>query len=806
MKDPLYNRIATSCAALLVASSLAGSVAYAVEAPSDSGSVMEEIVVTSQKREQKLQDVGISITAFTGTQLRALGVTKSVDVASLSPGVFLSGSLAGQNTQFTIRGVTQNDFNDIVEAPNAVYLDDGYIAIAAGQTFASFDIQRVEILKGPQGTLFGRNATGGLINYITNKPNLTTPEAYFDVSYGLLDAPGTKGEFHGDSAISIPLSPKVAARLAVSWNKRDAYWRNTYPAGAVGGSPGAGAGANMGDDDTLAERFTILAKPSDDLTITLSGNNSRSHFGVGPYTQKATIGVFDANGELVNVLDAGPNETRASIAFDGSDHGSDLGNRGIFGAPFGRAPGADFFGYHAPDPKTHTLSSDFSFSNIGHMRARGVNGRVEYRISDAVSLTSVTDYKDFNKLMFIDVDAGPGNQLANYGGDDAKTFSQELRLNGATPNLNWVAGLYYLHIKNHSDNGLKIPLGSVAPGPIDIASLADLKTNSYSAFGQFDYKFADKMTIVLGGRIIKEKKDYDFTQAIFLSLDSTKIQQGAPLAIIGPDNGQPYHNNMNKTLWAGKAQLEYRPNTDLLVYGGVNRGTKAGSFNAQLAGGLAVSASAIPYRDETLTSYEGGFKYTLPDGKTRINGSAYIYDYKNYQSFLFTGVSGVVVNANARNIGAELEITTNPIRGLDLSLSGAWSDAKVRNVPLRIGGPISRDVRPTYAPQFQGNAMARYEWDALTGKANLRARGHYASSYYYNLRNFDADKFKSTFVVDLGAGWATADNHWDIHFDVRNVTNTLVPIQGFDLATLCGCNEISYQAPRQYVLGLRYNY
>jgi iron complex outermembrane receptor protein len=369
-----------------------------------------------------------------------------------------------------------------------------------------------------------------------------------------------------------------------------------------------------------------------------------------------------------------------------------------------------------------------------------------------------------------------------------------------------VAGLYYLHIKNHSDNGLKIPLGSVAPGPIDIASLADLKTNSYSAFGQFDYKFADKMTIVLGGRIIKEKKDYDFTQAIFLSLDSTKIQQGAPLAIIGPDNGQPYHNNMNKTLWAGKAQLEYRPNTDLLVYGGVNRGTKAGSFNAQLAGGLAVSASAIPYRDETLTSYEGGFKYTLPDGKTRINGSAYIYDYKNYQSFLFTGVSGVVVNANARNIGAELEITTNPIRGLDLSLSGAWSDAKVRNVPLRIGGPISRDVRPTYAPQFQGNAMARYEWDALTGKANLRARGHYASSYYYNLRNFDADKFKSTFVVDLGAGWATADNHWDIHFDVRNVTNTLVPIQGFDLATLCGCNEISYQAPRQYVLGLRYNY
>jgi iron complex outermembrane receptor protein len=130
----------------------------------NASSMLEEIVVTAQKREQNLQDVPIAITAFSGAQMNAMGVQESFDIATFTPGVHISGNLAGQNTQFSIRGVTQNDFNDIIEAPNAVYLDEGYIAVAQGQTFAVFDIDRVEILKGPQGTLFGRNATGGLVN------------------------------------------------------------------------------------------------------------------------------------------------------------------------------------------------------------------------------------------------------------------------------------------------------------------------------------------------------------------------------------------------------------------------------------------------------------------------------------------------------------------------------------------------------------------------------------------------------------------------------------------------------------------
>lgn len=166
----------------------------AVTAPAHAAeSILEEVVVSAQKREQNIQDVGISIQAFTGDQLEALGVSSSFDVATFTPCVHIGGALAGQNSQFTIRGVTQNDFNDIVEAPNAVYLDEGHIPIANGQTFGLFDIERVEVLKGPQGTLFGRNATGGLVHYISRKPNFERFEGFVDVNYGVYDSPTSRG-------------------------------------------------------------------------------------------------------------------------------------------------------------------------------------------------------------------------------------------------------------------------------------------------------------------------------------------------------------------------------------------------------------------------------------------------------------------------------------------------------------------------------------------------------------------------------------------------------------------------------------
>ena len=774
------------------------------DAAQDSSSALGDIVVTAQKRSQKAQDVGIAITAISSDQLRVLNVTDSREIAGLTPGVHISGNLAGANVQYTIRGVTQSDFADISEAPNAVYLDEGYVALGQGQTFALFDIDRVEVLKGPQGTLFGRNATGGLVHYVTTKPTTDSVKGYIQARGGVFDSPGNPVLFRGEAAINVPLSDKFAIRAGGFWNKQGALLRNRYPAGAVGGSPGAGAGANLGDDDTVAGRFTALFKPSESASFTLSINAAHSRMATAPYQQKATIAVFDQAGELVNVLDAGPNETRASIAADGSDNGSDPGNSGTFGAPFGRpVPGGDFFGYIAP--KGWTTSSDFAFKDQNHINTFGANLTGEFDLSDAISLTSVSDYKKFKKLLFIDVDGGPGNQLANYAGLDAYSLSQELRLNGKSDSLTWAAGLYYLHIDVDNIFGLKIPTGSVVPGgPFDLGTEAKLVTDSYSAFGQVDWNFADQLTLVAGARLIREEKKYNFFQGIWPTQSSLQAQVGTPM-VIGPSaGGQPYADQRSKTLWAGKLQLEYRPVHGLLVYAGVNRGVKAGSYNAPLAGGLPITTNFLPYKEETLYNYEGGFKYSFPDGRTRLNASAFYYDYKNYQAFLFTGVSGVVINAPQTTYGIESEFFTSPFEGVDAGLTASWSHATVKDVPLRLNGPYTQDVRPTYAPRFQASAILRYNWDAFGGRMSVGGDAAYTSRFYYNLRNFTADQYNRAVVVNASVDYNLEP--WSFTLAVKNLTNVRQGLIGFDLAGLCGCNETSYKPPRLFSISARYEF
>jgi iron complex outermembrane receptor protein len=465
-------------------------------------SMLEEIVVTAQKREQNLQDVPIAITAFSGAQMNAMGVQDSFDIATFTPGVHISGNLAGQNTQFSIRGVTQNDFNDIIEAPNAVYLDEGYIAVAQGQTFAVFDIDRVEILKGPQGTLFGRNATGGLVSYVSNKPDFENVGGYVDVTAGQYDVPNDANRYTVEAALTGPLTETIAARLAFRYNKQDPYLENRYPEGAIfNGPPDGNVGQDLGDDDAKAARLSFTFRPSDTLEILVSGNYAESEVATGPYQSKSTIGIVEG-GELVNVIDTPANESRLTIEGDGDGganaiDGSDLQPGAGIGLDGRLVPGGDFFGYKDPDGDDFTFSGDFAFDDQGSSESSGINTRVYWDLGDGMQFTSVTDFKTFEKLLFIDVDAAPVNQLANYAGVDASTFSQEFRLNGEGDRMRWVTGLYYLTIDNKSDNGLKAPANSIINSglgaPLDIGVKADLQTDSYSVFGQIEYDISETL-------------------------------------------------------------------------------------------------------------------------------------------------------------------------------------------------------------------------------------------------------------------------------------------------------------------------
>lgn len=796
-------------------------------------SVLEEVVVVAQKREQNLQDVPIAINAFTGRQMNALGVSESFDIAAFSPGVHISGNLAGQNTQFSIRGVTQNDFNDIIEAPNAVYLDEGYIAVAQAQTFAVFDVDRVEILKGPQGTLFGRNATGGLVHFISNAPSFDGLEGYVDVEFGQFDVPNNANRTVVEAAIGGPLSETFAARAAIRYSDQDPYLENLYSNAdqlPFLGDPGPGSGADLGDDDTMAARIRLAFEPNDRLRMDLSFNYSDSEVATGPYQSKSTFAIAqdhdnnpDTPPELINVINTPAGESRLSALYDanGNDTGLDAGADiedgdqwlpgGGGGLPGRLAPGADFFGYLDPDGDDFSFSGDFAFADQGSTENSGINFKISYDLSNGMNFVSITDHKDYEKLLFIDVDSAPVNQLANYAAVDATSFTQEFRLSGETNRSRWVAGVYYLNIDSESDNGLKGPQASFADVfggvPIDVGTVAGLETDSYSVFGQMELDLSDRLTLIGGLRAMREEKDFELNIGVAPSESSFVVNTHPCFRDASqcfPGTGVEYSDDVSENYWTGKLQVTFDMSDDLMLYGGVNRGVKAGSYNAPLLGAFygAGGPGSLPYDEEVLTSYEGGFKATLGGGLTRINGSVFYYDYSDYQAFLFVGVGGVVINRDADNYGAEIEVQSSPVPGLDLLFNAAYFDATVKDVSLRNGSPLpSSDVDPTYAPEFQATGLIRYAFDALGGEIAIQADVSYSDEYYYNLRNFDADKFDSYTVANALISFET--NGWTATLAARNLGDERPGIQGFDLATLCGCNEVAYRAPRYYSLSLR---
>ncbi len=199
---------------------------------SDEGDGIGEIVVTAQRRSQNLQQVPIAVTAIAGDSLREMGMTRSTDIVRLTPGVSISSSSAGESAQYTMRGVTQNDYAEIAEGPIAVYVDDSYIPNLQGANFGFYDMERLEVLKGPQGILFGRNATGGLVHYIIAKPS-DQLEGYGEASYG------SYNQVRFEGAVSGPLSDTLTARASFLFDRNGSYWKNVYPAGLPSGvNPG----------------------------------------------------------------------------------------------------------------------------------------------------------------------------------------------------------------------------------------------------------------------------------------------------------------------------------------------------------------------------------------------------------------------------------------------------------------------------------------------------------------------------------------------------------------------------------------
>ncbi|RQW46114.1 TonB-dependent receptor [Novosphingobium sp. LASN5T] len=765
-----------------------------------SGGLMSEIIVTAQKRRESSQKVGIAITAVSGEQIKTMGVADSVDIARLSSNVSVSGSYAGQMSQFTIRGITQNDFNDHVESVIAVYIDDTYVASQQGQTFGLFDIDRVEALKGPQGTLFGRNATGGLVHYITRRPT-DDFNGYADVSYGSYNDVRLEGALGGR------IAQGVRGRLSGMFERFDGYIKNHYPEEtfvpialqpALHSSKLPGAGADLGGmKSNWALRGQLEFDLGPDTQLWMAGFGSHSVASTGPYQQVPTVAVLDAAGNHVNTLHASPTEVCQVIQVGACVHG---GFSSYPGALRPR-PGGDWFGYIDPDGSGPITSSDYTFDNANTMTTYGGSAKLTSSVG-SVNVNLISDYKEFKKNFNLDLEAGPENQFAWHGIANTKAFTQELRVDGTSGPLKWVTGLYYLNIKTHAVHGIAALPDSAYPIPSwDQPRIANLKTESYSAFGQLDYQLTDTVNVIGGLRWTREKKRYDF-EVLFVYPNDNGDPYGwdySP-AIDFPGFSQGlYANSRSETLWSWKGGINWQPNRDVLVYASVTQGAKAGSYNA---GGPPLAASEIPYKPERLISYEVGLKSTLFGGKARFNAAGYYYDYHNYQAARWLGFSSLITNADATIYGGEAELAASLTHNLEASFNIGAQHNTVKDVLV---GGVRRNVETTFTPKLTLSGTIRYTVPTLIagGEVGIQASANYQSRVWHNLNNFDANSLAPYGLVNARIDWTSADKNWLVAFSVKNLTNNVYDNIGFDLSQVCGCNLQAQGKPRWFSVSVR---
>jgi iron complex outermembrane recepter protein len=717
---------------------------------------LAEIVVTAQRREQNLQDVGTSVTAFDANTLEQLGFKDVTDITGQVPGLQYN-QYGATVTIYNLRGVSQNDFSDHQEAPIAVYADDAYIGSTGALAGSLFDLQRVEVLRGPQGTLFGRNATGGLIQYLSKAPT-DTPEAYVQVTGG------NYRTFESEGAVSGPITDMISARLSFDTAAHEGYITNRI-------------GHPIEDQNQYATRLQFKIKPSDAAEILIKLHAlTNSHETEGDYSWAASYP--DATG------------------------------RGVFAPP------------GTPDLGGYVNTSTSPFSQAEDRRGLfqrtvwGANVRVNVNF-DAFSLASVTDYLKMQKRYGEDSDISP-NPIFNYDtGAHYQQFSQEWRLNGKTGDLRWIGGLYYLNYKTTNYEETTLP-DYIPPVPFpygDGLAQLNLRTSSPSAFGQLEYNFTDHWVGILGARYTIDQKEYLYNYSCNVC---GPPNPGAPpggfpfnvtysTAAGYPDAEKTYRMPM------GKAELDYKIDQENLLYASVNRGAKAGGWSAPSSGyvNLNPAYTYVPtlklnYDEERLTSYETGFKSTFWDGAARLNGDVFYYDYKNYQGFFLDVATQIVENIDAKVKGSELELAVVPFHGFHVQLGVSYLDSQALNVPTPAGILVTSQL--PQAPPWSVNAVARYEWPALGGKLSAEVDAKWNKDQYLELINAPVDLQPSYTLTNARFGYTDPSGRWDVSAYCKNCFNTLYRIYNLDLSGFLGINQSVYGPPRLYGASVAYHW
>jgi len=720
------------------------------------GGAVETIIVTAQRREQSLQDVGVSVSAVTSDAMRTLGITDSRDIVKAVPGVLLDNSVGGGsvNANLAVRGISQTDLSPVQESPNSIYIDDVYLSSASAASFPLYDLSRVEVLRGPQGTLFGRASSGGLANFITERPSEYWG-GYAEAGYSSYNNMYIEGAGGG------PISDRARFRLAGRWEKADGWMENTLP-----------GGNDTFEKNTYGVRGQLDFDVTDKLNaLLILGYDKSPTSAQGMYTH--TSAYFAPCADCTNGVI--PKALPADLDANGT------------------GPGNDFFGYRDTDGRFYKAG----FNDFGYLNNERTSPtlRLTYDMGDA-TLTSITNYTQFEMKYGEDSDGTPINYGAFEYGQDLDQFSQELKVNGTRGDLTYTAGFYYLDIEQTVPQHTTFVGESGGPHAFELINQVEQDVQSWALFGQLEYQFTPELRATAGLRYTDEQKDFD-SKVYFLELGE---DLGGPA-----DPTVPYYDFVDSNsegLWSGKLQLDYTPTDAVLLYLSASRGVKAAGYNTNLSGFTDDAfIAATPFESESLYAYEGGAKQQFMDDRLRVNASVFYYDYQGFQGYVFDGIQGVVGNYDGHFTGGELEIAAAPTDSLDLNLGVAFLDTTLQDVPTAYRGV--RDQEAAQAPQWTFNGSINKRFATPIGDLNLSWDGNYLDDRYMSIDNNEATTVPGSFIHNARVALDVQDTGFEVAAFVKNISNNDRMVFSYDLTAYFGSFLQGYAQPRWYGVSVR---
>ncbi len=745
---------------------------------------LEEIVVTAQKREQGANDVGITMNAFTGAQLKDFGFTTAEDMALLTPGLTVNETAATGVPLYTIRGVGYQDYSTAASSTVGLYFDEVAIPYTVMSRGLMFDIERVEVLKGPQGDLYGRNTTAGQINFVSKKP---TEEFQAGVNFGV----GSYSLFDVEAFASGSLSDTVRARVATRIVNSGEGWQKS-----------ATRNDELGELDTMAIRGMLEFDLGENANLLLN----------------------------VHYVDD-QSENRANTAYNGT-----LAGLSEFALPytpldeyllptgpnFGETPPWYSTGNNEVADWTNSYTSvqtgrTFNLRPQRDNQLAGASATLNWDLGN-MTLTSITAIDQFDRVEANDWDGGFYNDSSNINTTDLSVFSQEIRLSGGDDDLNWIAGVYYStdemdeyyhYFMSDSvfGNG-SLPWGAA---PFNLAPILELdtiysqETDSAAVFGHVEWRFTDAWRLTLGARYTSEERTWsgctfsadDGTLANFLNtLFGTTLSAGdcgtidddpnSPTYIFaligGPDVNDAFHvftDTIKTNRWMGKVTLDYAVNEDVLLYGTISNGFKSGGFNGANSN---TTLQLEPIREEVLTAYEIGIKSTLAEDTLQLNAAAFFYDYEDKQeqdaAVTFVGnISGLANVPKSEISGAEVDMQWVPAEGWNVHLGVALLDTEITEWmavdrensawPTVVRTDVSgREL--AMSPELQYSVLVGKEWTMGNGRVlDISADYSFTDSTTGGAQVSDATEEYG--VANARIGYGSDDGKWRVLLWGRNI-------------------------------------